>query len=52
MVFYCFFKFNSYLFSTDTESTNKLDDGIPVTHDTGDFDTSIFYKIEPSHFFV
>ena len=27
-----FFKFNNYLFSTGTATTNKLDDGIPVTH--------------------
>ena len=27
-----FFKFNNYFFSTGTPTTNKLDDGIPVTH--------------------
>ena len=27
-----FFKFNNYFFSTRTPTTNKLDDGIPVTH--------------------
>ena len=27
-----FFKFNNYFFSTGTPNTNKLDDGIPVTH--------------------
>ena len=27
-----FFKFNNYFFFTGTPTTNKLDDGIPVTH--------------------
>ena len=27
-----FFKFNNYFFSNGTPTTNKLDDGIPVTH--------------------
>ena len=27
-----FSKFNNYLFSTDTATTNKLGDGIPAAH--------------------
>ena len=30
-VFFFSFKFNSYLFCTNTPATSKLDDGVPVT---------------------
>ena len=29
------FKFNNYFFSTSISTTNKLDDGIPVTYFSG-----------------
>ena len=37
-------------FPTGTPTTNKLDDGIPVTH-FYDFNTCIFCKMAPSHSF-
>ena len=32
LVYEFFFKHNNYFFSTGTPTTNKLDDGVPVTH--------------------
>ena len=32
LVYEFFFKHNNYFFSTGTTTTNKLDDGVPVTH--------------------
>ena len=32
LVYEFFFKLNNYFFSAGTVTTNKLDDGVPVTH--------------------